>query len=236
VVTDITAAKLSALEREHHLEEIAALNDNLQRAMTETHHRVKNNLQGIGALVEVQANDHDGSLAPDAVRRLITQIQTLAKVHDILTHQARTDATADTIASRAIVEQLVSSLRATADGRSLTADVENFPLPIRQGTSLAIILNEVVTNSLKHGGQAVAIRLSRRAGLPSEAVLEVRDDGPGFPPEFSAERSGHIGLELVGRLCRWDLRGSVTYGARDGGGACVTIAFPIDPRQDAAAR
>jgi PAS domain S-box-containing protein len=229
VVSDITAATLNELEREKHLEEIAALNDRLQRAMTETHHRVKNNLQGIGALVEVQADDEDGSLGPDAVRRLIAQIQTLAKVHDILTHQARGDATADTISSAAIIEQLVTSLQTTAGGRAIVADAENFPVPIRQGTSLAIILNEVVTNSLKHGGQTVELRLFRRAGASGTVVMEVCDDGPGFPPDLAVGRAGHIGLELVERLCRWDLRGSVVYGVSETGGARVAIEFPLEP-------
>ena len=56
--------------------------------------------------------------------------------------------------------------------------------------------------------------------------MQVTDDGPGFPPDFDPVLSAHMGLELVERLSRWDLKGQIRYENRPGGGAQVTLTIP----------
>ena len=55
--------------------------------------------------------------------------------------------------------------------------------------------------------------------------LKVRDDGPGFPPDFDPLISANTGLELIESLGNWDLGGEVHYGNHEGGGAVVTVLF-----------
>ena len=89
VSTDIT-------ERKEHEAEIQDLNARLHRAMQETHHRVKNNLQVISALTEMQAPDAEGTVPASALKRIGQHVRALAGIHDLLTHQIKADARNET--------------------------------------------------------------------------------------------------------------------------------------------
>ena len=97
-------------------------------------------------------------------------------------------------------------------------------LPVKQGVSLAVLINELVNNAVKHGGHNVELRLSV---VDKDVTLEVCDDGPGFSQAFTARTAAHFGLELVESVGRVDLGGETTYVNRPGGGACVRVTFPL---------
>lgn len=202
---------------------VESLNERLSRAIIETHHRVKNNLQVISAMIDMQANAHIDAVPVDELYRLGRQVRTLAAVHDLLTEQAKVGAPEETISARAVLEKLAGLLQQTTDGRRIQSDLEDAGLTSRQATSLALIVNELVSNALKHGHGDVAIALQAKDGL---AEVTVTDDGPGFPPDFDPAKSANTGLELVNTLARWDLRGEVRYGNRREGGARVTLTMP----------
>ncbi len=219
VVEDISARKAAE-------EEMQRLNASLQRAMAETHHRVKNNLQVISALVEVSSQTGE-TVAPQDLERLTQHISALAGIHDLLTVQARSDTQLERISIRAALDKLVPNLRAVTVGRTLTVDIEDIALPVRFGTSLAIVVNELTSNAFKHAAQG-AIRVTLRSD-GDQAILEVDDDGPGFPEDFDPTRAARMGLDLVHQIVTWDLKGTMTAATRAGGGGRVTVAFPIAP-------
>jgi PAS domain S-box-containing protein len=224
-------AKAEIEERKRAEEELAqkqsqieALNARLQRAMTETHHRVKNNLQLIAAMVDMQVMDGAESIPASELHRLSGYISTLAAVHEILTQEAREEAELQFISARAVVEKLLPLIRQTAVRQQIDMEISADPhLPARQGTSLALIINELVSNALKHGGHVILVKLSQ---VKSSIVLEVSDDGPGFPDGFDPEKDGNTGLELVQSLSRWDLGGQAHYENSGGQGAAVVVTFP----------
>ena len=109
-------------------------------------------------------------------------------------------------------------------GRNLFAESEDMPVPLRHGSSLAILVNELVSNAVKHGREDVSVCLKRDG---EGALLEVCDDGAGFPDGFDAVAAAHTGLELVEQVARWDLQGTVRYENRPEGGARVTVSFPL---------
>ena len=98
--------------------------------------------------------------------------------------------------------------------------------------SCGLIVNELVSNSLKHAfpgnrGGSIAIRIQARGG--GEMSLTESDDGIGFPPEFDPLRAASMGWQLI-RTLALQLRrpGRNTKGRREGGGgACVQIFFPL---------
>ncbi|MCC6729761.1 MAG: CHASE domain-containing protein [Chthonomonadales bacterium] len=218
IVRDIT-------EPRRHAAHVEALNERLQRAMMETHHRVKNNLQTIAAMVEMSLLDGKSEVPVADLRRIASQVLSLAVVHDILTERARAEGSAHGLSARRMLAKLLAILEQTS-ARSIGQEVEDVELSTRQGTSLAIVVNELVTNAVKHGSASVMVRLAL-AG--PDVVLTVSDDGPGFPDGFDPARDGHTGLELVERLSRWDLAGAARYETAPGGGARVSVRFPHAP-------
>lgn len=97
-------------------------------------------------------------------------------------------------------------------------------LPLKQGMSLAVLINELVNNAVKHGGHQVELRL---AVVEKQVKLEVCDDGPGFSEAFNPLTAANFGLELVESVGRLDLGGETTYQNRPEGGACVRVIFPL---------
>jgi two-component sensor histidine kinase len=205
-------------------QDIETLNQRLQRSMTETHHRVKNNLQVIAAMIDMRLLDNPASIDPSEMHRLGVHVRTLAAVHDLLTEEAKADGEAHWLSAKEVLERLIAMLQNTADGRQLVCQLQDARLSARQGTSLALIANELISNALKYGHGDIGVELVNDG---ETAELRVRDDGPGFPDGFDPNKTANTGLELVQNLSRWDLGGASRYTNRPEGGACVAISIPL---------
>lgn len=221
-VRDITERRRAEDAAARHQTEIVSLNERLRQAMRETHHRVKNNLQVIAAMIDVRLASRPGDLPASDVRRLADSVRTLAAVHDLLTDRARDDGGADHVEVRALCRKLLALVQSTTEVR-IRSEIEDARVPSQQGSSLALVLNELVSNATKHGATEVEVEFAVRDGIRE---LRVCDNGPGFPPGFDPARSPTTGLQVVTTLCRWDLGGSVTFQNRAEGGACVLVAIP----------
>lgn len=196
----------------------------LATAIQETHHRVKNNLQAISSLLEMHLMQ-PGDLRA-GMRRVKDQVRAIALVHDFLSQ----DADLRGVSIRPVLESLVpaaiSSHTRTEQDVRIAIDAEDIVMPSKEATSMALIITELVANAVEHGFSdrpkgVVSVRLYlAKAGL----TLEVRDDGNGIPEDFDPDRDGHLGTELVLRLARRHLRGSVCY-TRDNG-TTVTVTLP----------
>lgn len=213
--TDIT-------ERLKHLREIEDLNGRLKRSIQETHHRVKNNLQIISALAELQIEDSQEYVPVTAISRIGQHTRNLAAIHDILTQQAKADGPTDFISARSVIDELIPLLQATSGGRKIHCQVAVIRLPVRAGTSLALLISEMVSNAVKHAKSDITLDLTVEG---DEVRLEICDDGPGFPPDFDWKTSANTGLDLIASAANHDLRGEVIYGNRDQGGARVIVKF-----------
>jgi PAS domain S-box-containing protein len=204
---------------------IKSLNHHLQQAMTETHHRVKNSLQIISALIDIQIGMHEEMVPKSELMRLSQHVRGLAAIHDILTHQTKEGGEAETISVRETLEKLFPLLQGMSIGRKLELQVEDISLPLRQATALAILTNELVSNATKHGKGTIGIVFTLQM---NHGRLEVWDEGEGFPPDFDPHTSANTGVELVETISRYDLQGEITYENREQGGARVIILFPLE--------
>ena len=226
VAVDITARKDAEAVMRRQRDDLQALNRRMQRAMTETHHRVKNNLQMISALIEIQALDHVDDGVSGEFDRLNSHIRAMAAVHDLLTQQARRDGEANYVSARAVLAKMLPLIESMAGGPVLKFRVQDARISGKQGISLALITNELALNALKHGCRALTITFEVQE---QTAVLEVRDDGPGFPDDFKPTEAANTGLFLVESIGRLDLGGDVRYGrGPDGTGGRVTITMPLE--------
>jgi PAS domain S-box-containing protein len=213
-----------ATERIRYIEEIENLNARLKRSIQETHHRVKNNLQIISALTELQIEENQEMVPTSAIARIGQHTRSLAAVHDLLTQEAKGDAHIDSLSTQAALDKLIPLLQATTGGRRIPYSVDDFRLPVREGASLALLVSELVSNAVKHGHGDIELTLRVNGDI---VRLEVCDDGPGFPPGFDWRKAANTGLGLIDSTGRHDLRGTISFANRPQGGAKVSVTFPV---------
>lgn len=217
VTTDIDERKRAQIELE-------TLNTRLKRVMAETHHRVKNNLQVIAGLLELEATSREGPIPAEELLRFTQHVRSLAAVHDLLTEDAKRGGSGDFVEARAILEQLLPMLEVIAGDKKIVAHLADARITGPQGASFSLIANELIHNAIKHSATGIYVNF---AADDKNATLTVADDGPGFPPDFDPALSAHTGLELVQHLTAWDLRGRVSFDNRREGGARTTVIMPL---------
>ncbi len=227
-VADITERKRAEEAMLARNQEIASLNARLTRAMKETHHRVKNNLQVIAAMIDMQVMEHESeqTVPIEELIRLKAHVHTLAIVHDLLTKGVKEEEDAQRVSTRAVLEKLLPMLQCTAWKQTVRYAVDEVGLTSKQCIALSLILTELVSNALKHGRREAEVffRVEGRY-----ATLSVYDDGVGFPDDFDPKKAANTGLELVGSLVCADLQGTLVFGNQPTGGGYVRVVFPLPP-------
>ena len=210
--------------------------------LKELSHRVKNNLQLIISLFNLQARTLPDVPARQALQDAAARVRAMALVHERL-YQSRT---LTSIAIRDYVsglcDQLASAASASQRGIALQLDIEPLEFGLDVAVPLGLLLNELVSNSLKHAfpdGRrgVIEVHLQRlpqqaNAAQPQGIVaaldmcLTVSDDGIGLPHEPDRTSSHTFGLKLMGALSD-QLHARLTFRRRDDGGACATLVFRI---------
>jgi two-component sensor histidine kinase len=191
----------------------------------EVHHRVKNNLQTIVALLRMQARRMDDEDARVAVEEAISRIVSVAVIHEFLSNQESTVINIKDVSHRILNltrQELVSP------DRNIRFELEGPPiyLPARQATACALVINELLQNAVEHGleGQSVGrVRLTLQ-DEGDHVMVRIRDDGSGLPHDFSIDKSQSLGLQIVQTLVKEDLKGTIEM--RNGDGAEAIITFP----------
>ncbi len=192
----------------------------------EAHHRIKNNLQAMAGLAALQLAENND---PE-VRRLLadnlTRLRSIALVHQLLTQEDVRSVSLKAIAARVV--RMVAEVTAQ-DAGALTVNVSggDVEIPSRLATSVALVLNELTVNSIKHGFEeqgAGEISVEIRNGKERIHVT-FGDNGKGLPPFFELARDHGLGLQIVGNLIRDDLNGTFSLKPNGGKGAVAEIAF-----------
>ncbi|HEY5119767.1 MAG TPA: GAF domain-containing protein [Anaerolineales bacterium] len=192
----------------------------------EMHHRIKNNLQTVAMLLQMQSGETaDPSLAA-VFRASIGRILSIAAVHEVLSRQGFRLVDVKQVAER-IVRLTSQNMVRPGLQAAISVEGEAILLPSRPATSLALVINELLQNALEHAfaGRAegrVRILLGR---TPEGTVVEVEDDGVGFS---QGAPSSQLGLDIVHTLVRDDLCGTIEFQS----GASGTRAVLRIPRMD----
>ena len=231
----VIGTTLDISEQKRAQAEISDLNQRLQRAVAETHHRVKNNLQILSALVGLQQADDRESVPASSLKRIDQHIHALSTLHDLLTLQSKVAADQDTVSLKSALERLVPVWQITATPRKILLLTEDIRVTLKQSGSFLLLVNELVSNAFKHGKGDVTVTLSSFFDPDLEfesASLEICDDGLGFPVDFDPTKAANTGLELTDSLARWDLKGDISYDNREEGGGRVKVTFPLNKSSD----
>jgi len=159
--------------------------------LREVHHRVKNNFQIISSLINLQAaNTADQTALRDLQRR----IHSMALVHELL-YESEDISSIDI---RTYIERLVSSIMEgyRSEGIGYRTEIARLNVPIETAIPLGLIINELITNSLKHAFRGRGEILIKLEG-DDKYTLTVADNGAGLPENFIMEESDSLGLQLV---------------------------------------
>lgn len=196
----------------------------------EIHHRVKNNLQTIAALLRLQARRTGSPEVSEMLQETINRILSIALVHDHLAHQESSDVDMAEVAQQ-IVAEVTRGILDPEKRITFKLETEPIQLPTQQATSCALVLNELLHNAVEHGFAqrnegSVLARLSVDA---DRVVVEVVDDGEGLPSSFRIGADGSLGLQIVQTLAREDLKGTFQLLNAGERGARAVVSFPRAP-------
>jgi two-component sensor histidine kinase len=197
-----------------------------EATIREIHHRVKNNLQVIASLINMQIRQLRDEHAVAALRECQSRVLTIAQIHEQL-YQSNDYAHipfaeyATTLASN-----VFRASGGASRGLELALDLDPIELTVETAIPCGLILNELITNSLKHSfpdGRRGRIEVRLRENGPGQVSIGVRDDGVGVPADFKPQSSTSLGMQLVLTLAS-QLRGTLRVVSESG--ADFSVTFP----------
>ncbi|CAB4584614.1 MAG: histidine kinase [Actinobacteria bacterium] len=191
----------------------------------EIHHRVKNNLQTVSALLRLQARRIEDPGAASALNEAVRRIASIALVHETLSSSSESDVAFDAVLTSLISHALELSPR--MGELTIVRDGELGSLESRLATPLSLVVTELMHNALEHGlareGSTLSIKLARYS---NECVITIIDDGVGLPEDFNLATSANLGLQIVRTLTENELKGVLKLTSTNIG-TTASLRFPL---------
>lgn len=192
----------------------------------EIHHRVKNNLQTVAALLRLQARRTSLPEARIALQESVRRVTSIALVHETLSQTLDESVPFDGIADQ--IASMTIDLAATGP-RASTRRCGSFgDLPGTIATPLALVLSELLHNAVEHAFDGadgnIEVRV-RRGGAGLDVV--VADDGAGLPAGFAPQHSTRLGLQIVRALVVGEMRGTIALRPGPERGTEAILAIPL---------
>jgi GAF domain-containing protein/anti-sigma regulatory factor (Ser/Thr protein kinase) len=196
----------------------------LSAMMSEINQRIRNTLQAIAGLLRMEMERPLAGSAQAALKRGIARIQSAAVVHELLRARELQFVDMKQVAER--VFQLTSQSLTDECRAEVKITGARVMLPSQKATSAALILAELIDNSLRHGladhaSGRLAISLVEAGG---NVVIQVKDNGPGLPASFDLDSNAGLGLKIVRGLVEQELGGVLEVDGREG--LLVRARFP----------
>jgi two-component sensor histidine kinase len=196
--------------------------------LREIHHRVKNNLQVITSLLQLQSgylrDPEDAAMFKDCQAR----IHAMALVHDRLYRSGNLGTIDFSEHVRELIALIIRGQSVAADGIRLVVESEPIEVNLDVAIPLGLITAELITNAFKHAfrdrpGGVITVRLARTE--ERQITLTVEDDGGGLPGGFDPEKARSLGLRLIRALSR-QLRGELSIvSSTSGSKLAVSLAI-----------
>jgi PAS domain S-box-containing protein len=168
--------------------------------LQEIHHRVKNNLQVISSLINMQIRGLQDASTRAALRDCQSRVVTMAQIHEMLYQSADYARVPFAKYARDLTARVLSASGISHGTVALHYELEELSLPVEQAIPCGLILNELVANSLKHAFPNAAsgtIRVELRLTPDRSALLSVSDNGIGIAPTLDLEHLSSLGIQLV---------------------------------------
>ncbi|TGL64007.1 sensor histidine kinase [Leptospira sarikeiensis] len=199
--------------------------------LTEIHHRVNNNLQIVSGLLSMQGSGRGTENISEALRIAQNRIQSIAKIHQMIYDSSNLlQICADSIL-KSVIQNLEVTYKTDSSKISVKAEMDkDIKLDPDRAMPLGLILNELVTNALKHAffeGEAgeVSVRLEQD---DKNIILSVSDSGKGLAEPAVLQENVGIGMKLVESLVL-QIRGNVRVDSKQG--TSIRIIIPKEGKQ-----
>ncbi len=192
----------------------------------EIHHRVKNNLQTVAALLRMQARRMESSEAKLALNDAMSRVASIAIVHETLSQAFDEVVEFDKVADGLL--KMVGDVSSTSAGVSAVRHGTFGVVSADMATGLSMVVTELCQNAVEHGladgSGEVQVWPSRHDG---RLRVEIRDDGRGLPEGFDWRQSRSLGLSIVNTLIE-EMEGTFRIGPlSDGPGTCAVFEIPV---------
>jgi two-component sensor histidine kinase len=191
----------------------------------EIHHRVKNNLQTVSALLRLQSRRIEDPSAAAALDEAVRRIASIALVHETLSNSTETTVAFDEVLTSLVTHALELSPRMgqlTIERSGQLGSLES-----RVATPLSLVVTELIHNALEHGlaesGTQLRIELQRYS---NEGLVTISDDGVGLPAGFDLSTSSNLGLQIVRTLTENELKGELKLESTQQG-TQAKLRFPL---------
>ena len=209
---------------------LAAMLAEKEVLLKEVHHRVKNNLQVIVSLLRLQTRGSRDRRLNEALLESQHRVESMALIHEQL--YETTDLREVDLARHTamLIGKLFNSYGIEARRIDCRVKIAPLPLAVDQAIPAGLIMNELISNALKHafpGGRSGVLEV-RGGCQEGRAFFEVCDDGVGIPPEIDLTRPRSLGLEIVNILAR-QLKGVITLNrafSEERAGTTLRVSFP----------
>jgi two-component sensor histidine kinase len=196
----------------------------------EIHHRVKNNLQTVAALLRLQARRVEVPEARTALEESVRRVASIALVHETLSRSSD-----EAVEFDGIVDRVAAAARemVAAESRLEIRRVGTFGvLAAEVATPLVMVLNELLQNAVEHaygpGSHGYVVVSAHR--FRRQLHVTVADGGQGLPPGFDLDASERLGLQIVRTLATGELRGTIELRRRPEGGTEAMLVVPLTKR------
>ncbi|MFT9232453.1 MAG: sensor histidine kinase, partial [Bifidobacterium sp.] len=205
--------------------------------ISEIHHRVKNNLQAVSALLRLQARRTKLPEVKKELEEAQRRVQTIAVVHEGLSQTADEIVDFDKVISNLL--KLSVDLATTEDQRISITFLGKFGMmPAQDATPLSLVLTELINNAVEHGFEGrkeghITISVGRGGNTLS---VVVEDDGNGYRSEsregMAKSTGSGLGTQIINTFVTNDFGGSVTWGPRRDGGTRVSLSMKLRAAQE----
>ena len=180
--------------------------------LREVHHRVKNNLQTVSSLLSLQSRGIDDVKMKSLLKSSQNRVISMAMVHEMLYMREDLSRIEYKTYVQELSEYLVRSVKGAENKVKLNIDIPDIKLGIDTAIPLGLLINEALTNALKYGIQEDKegeINIALKKEADEDYVLNIGDNGVGFPAQVDHKSTRSLGLKLIHNLAR-QLKGTIT--------------------------
>ena len=190
----------------------------------EIHHRVKNNLQTVSALLRLQSRRVEDPTASAALAEAVRRVASIALVHETLSNQST-----EFVEFDSVLDQIVKNAISLAPRPIRYEKLGEFgSFDSKVATALSLVIAELIQNALEHGlansGDLLQVSISKQA---SNYIVCVSDNGAGLPTDFNLEKSANLGLQIVNTLTQNELAGEIAVN-REGALTTARLSFAVN--------